>query len=136
MASKADKEHLIRLQGMEYALDIAKEKGIEALEKEIRKRSKCYVPLSISQDELNEFCDKVKVNTFKNALILMMVTMRDEFGYGEDRLTRMMERFWKKADCLNEDYTTWDDQTQILAEEVGIDLEVSNEDLTVKIKRG
>lgn len=35
----------------------------------------------------------------------------------------MFERFDNKAECLAEDYTTWDEQIKIIAEECGIDME-------------
>lgn len=36
----------------------------------------------------------------------MMVTLRDEFGFGTERIERASKRFWQKADCIEGDYTT------------------------------
>lgn len=41
---KLSREEIARRQGMEYALKIAKEKGIEGLEQEIKRRGRTVAP--------------------------------------------------------------------------------------------
>ena len=47
----------------------------------------------------------------------MAVTMHDEFGFGNKRIKQMFERFDNKAECIAEDYSTWEEQISIIAEE-------------------
>lgn len=46
--AKLSKEELARMEGMSYALKIAKEKGIEGLKEELKFRHAYDVPLKIS----------------------------------------------------------------------------------------
>ena len=46
---KNDKVYQARLSGMDYALRIAKEKGVEALEKECRIRGAHFLPLELKE---------------------------------------------------------------------------------------
>lgn len=128
------KEALLRIEGMQYAMDLVDKLGVDKARDEIAKRSRYRIPLSIKQTELNEFCNKVKTNVVNHMTVLFMVTLRDELGFGHDRIMRVMQRFWKKAECFDGDYTTWEEQTQILADEVGINVDLKMEDCTVKIK--
>lgn len=59
---KLSREEIARRQGMEYALKIAKEKGIEGLEQEIKRRGRTVAPCLVPQKEMDEFTLKVKQN--------------------------------------------------------------------------
>lgn len=129
-----NKEALLRIEGMQYAIDLVDKLGVDKARDEIAKRSRYRIPLSIKQKELDEFCNKVKVNVVNHMTVLFMVTLRDELGFGHDRIQRVMRRFWQKAECFEGDFTNWEEQTQILAEEVGIEVNLQMQDCTVKIK--
>ena len=58
----------------------------------------------------------------------------DEFGFGNKRIKQMFERFDNKAECIAEDYSTWEEQISIIAEECGIDMETERRDLRTVIK--
>ena len=51
--SSRNKEMQARTEGMAYALRIAKEKGIEELEKEIKFRNLTGISLNLSRKDLN-----------------------------------------------------------------------------------
>lgn len=104
--ARLDKEEIARRDGMAYALRIAKEKGIEGLEEEIKYRNITEIPIAIKRDKLNECIENIKLNTIDTILVLSAVTLRDEFGFGKARLARFIERFNLKTDCLVEDYCT------------------------------
>ena len=55
---KISKEEKARREGMAYALKIAKEKGVDGLEEEIRFRNVSLAPIVIPRKELTEFTDK------------------------------------------------------------------------------
>lgn len=131
--ARLDKEEVARRDGMAYALRIAKEKGIEGLEEEIKYRNITEIPIAIKRDKLNECIENIKLNTIDTILILSAVTLRDEFGFGKARLARFIERFNLKTDCLVEDYCTWDDLRQNLEEECGIRLSIRQNNQNVRL---
>lgn len=131
--ARMDKEEVARRNGMAYALRIAKEKGIEGLEEEIKYRNITEIPIAIKRDKLNECIENIKLNTIDTILVLSAVTLRDEFGFGKERLARFIERFNLKTDCLVGDYCTWDDLRQNLEEECGIKLSIRQNNKNVRL---
>lgn len=131
--ARLDKEEIARRDGMAYALRIAKEKGIEGLEEEIKYRNITEIPIAIKRDKLNECIENIKLNTIDTILVLSAVTLRDEFGFGKERLARFIGRFNLKTDCLVEDYCTWDDLRQNLEEECGIKLSIRQNNQNVRL---
>lgn len=130
--ARIDKEEQARREGMAYALRIAKKKGIEALEEDLKMRNAIGLPVGVDRKALNQFTENVKFNTVDTMVILMAVTLHDEFGFGEKRVQRAIDRFMFKANCLDEDYTTWQEQIEILKEELGIELSIRANDKDVR----
>lgn len=130
--ARIDKEEQARREGMAYALRIAKEKGIDALEEDLKMRNAIGLPVGVDRKTLNQFTENVKFNTVDTMVILMAVTLHDEFGFGEKRVQRAIDRFMFKANCLDEDYTTWQEQIEILKEELGIELSIRANDKDVR----
>lgn len=97
---------------------------VESLKKEIKRRGAYGIPISISQAEERNWMDRARMNSVDTVLILSLITLHDEFKFGTKRLNRFKERMNLKAECLAEDYTTWDDQIKILADECGLDLSI------------
>lgn len=118
---------------MAYALKVAKEKGIDGLEEELKRRNATETPIRIPNAQLQEYSENVKRNVTNHVLLLTLVTLRDEFEFGEKRLDRFQKRFNDKAECISGDWTTWSEQVRTLAEEVGIEYEEYTKDVTVKI---
>lgn len=50
--ARISKEQGIYAQAMEHALNVAKEQGIEELEREVRYRQKTPMPLNVNRNEL------------------------------------------------------------------------------------
>lgn len=131
--AKLSKEEIARREGMAYALRIAKEKGIEALEEDLKMRNAIDLPCRVSKADLSKFSENVKYNIVFYIKVLMAVTMHDEFGFGNKRIKQMFKRFDLKAECLADDYTTWDEQVSIIAEECGIDMKFGIKDINVTV---
>ena len=131
--AKLSKEEIARREGMAYALRIAKEKGIEALEEDLKMRNAIDLPCRVSKADLSKFSENVKYNIVFYIKVLMAVTMHDEFGFGNKRIKQMFKRFDLKAECLADDYTTWDEQVSIIAEECGIDMKFGIKDVNVTV---
>lgn len=51
-----------------------------------------------------------------------------------DWIQRFVDRFNKKAECIMDDYATWEDQIQILKEECGLDFKIRRNDTDVKVR--
>lgn len=129
---KINKEEQARLEGMAFALKIAKEQGVEALENECKFRNATRIPIAVSRKASDECINKIKMNTIDTVTILSAMTLHDEFDFGKERIARFMKRFNFKAECIMEDYTTWDEQIQILAEECKLELNIRKNDKDVK----
>lgn len=127
------KEEQARLQGMSYALRVAKEKGIDGLEEELKRRQAYNIPIRISNKELQEFTTNAKNMMLDTILILASVTLHDEFGFGHDRLNRFKERFNFKAECIGDSFTDWQDQIDILKEECGLEYSIRFNDKNVRV---
>ena len=127
------KEEQARREGMSYALKVAKEKGIDGLEEELKRRQAYNIPIRISNKELQAFTDNAKNMMLDTILILASVTLHDEFGFGHDRLNRFKERFNFKAECIGEDFTDWQDQIDILREECGLEYSIRFNDKNVRV---
>lgn len=127
------KEEQARLQGMSYALKVAKEKGIDGLEEELKRRKAYNIPVRIGDKELQAFTDNAKNMMLDTILILASVTLHDEFGFGHDRLNRFKERFNFKAECIGDSFTDWQDQIDILREECGLEYSIRFNDKNVRV---
>ena len=132
--AKISKEEQARREGMAYALRLAKEKGIDALEEDLKMRNAINLPLRVSKADSSKFSESVKYNIVFYIKVLMAVTMHDEFGFGNKRIKQMFKRFDLKAECIAENYSNWEDQVKIIAEECGIDMETERRDLRTVIK--
>lgn len=114
-----------RRDGMGYALRIAREKGIEGLEDEIRFRnisrvSVAMVSVAMSSKEYIELRENLGKKISQVVLTLAEITLRDEFGFGKSRLEKFADRLTEKAGCVAENYTTVEEQLEILEKETGM----------------
>lgn len=125
--AKINKEEEARRSGMAYALKIAKEKGIEELEKELRFRNITKAPLMVPKSEVDRFCAEVKNNCVTTFKVMTMLVLHDEFGFGQKRLEQFQERFMLKTECITEDYATWQDYQDILNEECRMKIDMPEE---------
>lgn len=106
-----------RNEGMQFALRIAKEKGIEGLEYECKFRQATNLPTAIQVETARKAFDEIRINIAQLMRILAVATLRDEFGFGYVRLNRFIERFDLKVECITEDYVEWNDLVSAVYEE-------------------
>lgn len=107
--------------GMDYACRIAREKGIDELVEECKFRQKTGIPLTVERKKCDEAIERIKMNTIDTIRILSFCVLRDEFGFGKDRLRRFAERFEKKTECLVDEYVNWEDIIENIKEETGLE---------------
>lgn len=134
MASK-NKEESLRREGMAYALKIAKEKGIDGLAEECRFRGATQVPIAVSRATCEEVINKIKMNMIDTITILTAVTLHDEFGFGKKRIEQFTKRFNLKAECLMDNYETWEGNIEILREECGLEFGIRKNDTDIIPRR-
>lgn len=125
-------EEKARREGMAYALRIAKEKGIEGLEDDLKMRNAINLPIPVSKKALEECVNNIKNNTVDTFIILLIATLHDEFGFGEKRINRAIDRFELKSEYLSDDYCTWQDYIDTIKEELGIELSIRKNDKDVE----
>ena len=119
-----------RNEGMAFALKIAKEGGVEALEKEIRMRNIWGLHVNVPMKDLQDIKDKITLRVVDIVACVALLTLRDEFGFGGHRGRRFLERFEKKVECVVGDpedgqSVTLEDYLQAVKDEMGISLTVS-----------
>lgn len=125
--SKLSKEELARYSGANWILDKIKKDGIEAAEKELEWRGVKKIPLAVNKADLLKFQDYEKRNTIATVLLMACVTLRDEYGFGRDRMDRFVQRFNKKTSCLVDSYVDWTELQKTIEEETGLHLPLPEE---------
>lgn len=122
--SRADREEQARREGMAYALRVAKEKGIDGLEAELRFRNATKLPTAVDRAICDECLDEIKVNVLDTVIVLMAATLYDEFDFGQKRVQRAIDRFEEKAECMSEGYCSWQDHIKMIKDNMGIELRI------------
>ena len=125
--SKLSKEELARFSGAEWMVRYVKEHGLEEAEKELERRGVRHIPLGVKEQDLKNFSEREKRNTIATVLMMSAMVLRDEFGFGRDRMNKFIDRFNKKTSCLVEGYVYWKDMQQTIAEETGIFIPLPDE---------
>ncbi|MCI9490098.1 MAG: hypothetical protein HFG97_08820 [Dorea sp.] len=128
------REEQARMEGMAQALRIAKDKGVEGLEEEIRVRNITGLPCAVSKKALDECIVNIKENTIDTVLILAAYVLHWKFGWGKIRLERFIQEFNFQAECLTGDYCSWDDLRQEMRSECGIELDIRKNDRNVRVR--
>lgn len=117
-----------REDGLQLALRIVKEKGIEGLEEEIRFRNITGIHTLLDKKSLDTATKKIKEMTVDIFTVLSVATLRDEFDFGKKRCERFINRMNLKAECLLDDMVTWQDFIDNIEEEMGIKLRIRRND--------
>lgn len=131
--SNLKKEEQMRREGMAYALRVAKERGVDGLEKELERRNATEVPIRISTSQLKEFSQLAKHNVVFYMGVLTRGVLADKFDFDADQLKIFDENLNFRADCLTEDYTTWKDQIDTLNEDFNLGIKDEGIDTTIRI---
>lgn len=126
--AKLSKDELARMEGMSYALKIAKEKGIEGLEEELKFRQAYDVPLKISITELNKFADSFKYTVMDTVSLMSVYVLRDNFGFGHVRTDRFIKKFNEYTESLVGGYVTWKEIAEAMTAETGLEFHIRSDD--------
>ena len=87
-----------RSQGILYAYKIAKEKGIEALEEEIRYRNITNVNILVPKAEMLKASEKIRAHCTTVAIVVTLATLASEYCWSEYMLRDFQAKFDARAE--------------------------------------
>lgn len=116
-----------RLDGMFYAYAKIKENGLDEFAKELQYRSKRGVQLVNTKRDQQKFEREIIDRVQDVAMIFAIAVLVDEFDFGSEEVSRFIDRLKLKSDCIEDKYLTWDEQKQIIKDEIGIDIRFRSE---------
>lgn len=122
-----NKDERLRHEGARWALDRVKEMGLEQADAYFRQRGAVQAPLAVAPSELKRFEASLKHMCMTTICCLSCLTLHDEYGFSTKRLRRFINRFNKKVECLEDDWSTWSEYAQILWDECRIDVDPLHE---------
>lgn len=129
---KNDKVYQARLSGMDYALRIVKERGVEALEKECRVRGAHFLPLELTESKIAEINDFLSTRIMNTMLPTILFCLEDKFGFRQKRLERFVDEFEHlcgmitNVDPFGAPYETIGDYASILKERYGLEFDMAS----------
>ena len=113
-----------RNDGLNLALSIVKKSGIEGLEQEVKFRGATGINIGLCKQDLNTATNAIKQRTLDTFTILGIACLHDEFGFGQKRCQRWLDKMDEGAQYLLEDLATWDDYIASIKEQLGMDLTI------------
>lgn len=113
-----------REDGLTLALRIAKEGGIEALEREVRFRNATGVHTSLASKDLDKAAEKIKEITLDTFTVMSIAVLHDEFGFGEKRCQRFIDGIEVAAEYISDGLATWPDYIASIKEQIGLELSI------------
>lgn len=112
-----------RMDGLKLALRIADRDGIDGIRKEIAYRNNSGINTRLSMRELDEASQEIKENCVDTIMTMAMWALRDEFGFGKDRMQRFYDRFMLKTDMALEHVTDLPEIRKTLEKELGYEID-------------
>jgi len=98
-----------REDGLDLALRIVKEGGIEELEKEVRFRGISGIHTGLMRKELDEATEKMKSITYQTLTVAWLSVLHDTFGFGQIRCQRAVDKLQKLTAYLDQGWLYWYD---------------------------
>ena len=101
-----------------------REDGLEALEKEIRFRNISGIHTSLAAKDLDKAAEKIKELSLDVFTVIGIAALHDEFGFGQKRCQRWMDKMNEGADYLIDGLATWEDYINSVKEQLGMDIRI------------
>lgn len=114
----------IRNEGMLMAYKVAKDGGVEALEKEIQFRNLTGVSLNIPRKEIEEATANINLRATEVAITISLVTLLEEFCFSKFQALKFKDTFDRKVQDILNDEVTLADYLKRIRGELNIDLVV------------
>lgn len=132
--AKMNKELMARLEGMQYAYDFAKKNGLDALEEEIKFRCNTKLPYTTNRQQVMDFQEMIKQRMLSTVALMSVLILREEFGFGSQRLKRFSDKFKDNTEQLQSGDLTWRDTYEAMVEEVGFGISIEDEVLDMEVE--
>ena len=120
-----------RNEGIAFCDKIAKEKGLEELQRVTRQRNLAGLRTLIDPRELDQDFRDATLQILDTVLIMSLIVLKDEFDFGTKRLDRFKKRFNDKTECLETGNVTWIDMIEQVREENNIKLDLRKNDVVM-----
>ena len=120
-----------RNEGIMFCDKIAKEKGLEELQRVTRQRNLAGLRTLIDPRELDQDFRDATLQILDTVLIMSLIVLKDEFDFGTKRLDRFKKRFNDKTECLETGNVTWIDMIEQVREENNIKLDLRKNDVVM-----
>lgn len=131
---RRDTEYQQRMAGMIYAANYAKEKGLEELQKEIKRRGFTKIPLGVRSDDMDRLISEMSQNVYTMTLMTMLYSCKEVFGFGKERLHRLKNKFDEiiastmDLDYMSQHYISMGDYARELSERYDIEIDLQKVD--------
>ena len=100
-----DKLYEARIGGYIAAFQKAKKEGLEALERDIKKRNIIKADLNITEKSMDEMFGELSRNLYHNTMTAVAWTLHDVCGFGKKRIQDFKKAFDKTVqDTMDLDY--------------------------------
>lgn len=113
-----------RDDGLRLALKIVKDGGIEGLEKELKFRGTTGINVGLCAKDLNKAAEPIKQMTLDTFTILGIACLHDEFGFGQTRCQRWLDKMDEGASYLVDDLATWQDYIDSIKEQLNLTVNI------------
>lgn len=127
------------MYGYNRAYEFAKEKGLDALKLDIKKRNCMGAPVQYTSSQLDDFWNQLSENLFQTMLVTCSYTLVETFGFGKKRLGDFHESLSKNIDNLKnldymgDRYVNILDYAEEIKGKIGFDIDIAriaaNEDI-------
>lgn len=111
-----------KLTGMVLALQVVKEHGVQALEKDIQARKRTGIQPPGYFFDLDECTGDIRKWCMRHLLIVFIAACRDEFGFGPGRMARLIKRVGLAFRLVKTGEASWWDYTSEIDKELGIQI--------------
>lgn len=124
MANKQTEYNRGRQQGLEMAYRLLISSGevyaAGLIREEIDKRGKLCISTAATTKELEKAAMPIKACMYQSFLCMALMVLRDEYGFGQSRCKRFIDRWKLKEDCLHDGLVNWREQVDAIQEELDI----------------
>ena len=128
--AKGDKEFNWRREGMIYAYNLAKEKGIEALDQEMKMRGLWKIDITVPTKRVEYIYDYFSRNLSETIISTVMYSAREYAGWGKKKLQEFYQCINKNCGDLidlnwhGEHYVTFVDIAKEMNEQFGFQFDL------------
>ena len=112
-----------RMDGLLLAQKIVHADGIEALDKEIKFRGAYKIHSALATKELDAATEQIKQITYETMMVAVLSVVHDEFGFGQKRCQRLVDRFSKLTSYLDKGWLFWMDLIESIEKDLKLKLD-------------